>query len=280
MASSNIGPALGNPPFPGFTSSGGPNWVGDLIHSLSPTNPPTLSYNFAVTGAAVDHRITPNPDIDFDFVNLADLFVGSMGPEAGRSWNSENSAFVVWFGQNDLLLTWEKENYQAPIASVYDKILTSYFEQIDKLYFLGARKFILVAMESQYHTKSARAKGLVADTFTALERTPYFADSEDDVIKELVASDTRIWNAELRNRAVMFSGAHHDEGLSLQVVDIAPAFDRVLDHPKDFGAQNARCYNEDGTTCLWWDFFHPGQAIHREIAKAMYGALKTVGFYS
>lgn len=108
-----------------------------------------MSYNFAVTGAAVDRNITNNTTTDFDFVALTDLFAEVLGPYSSVVWDARTSVFIVWFGQNDLLLTWETENYAFPIGSTYDNIFATYFAQIDKLYFLGARRFILLNMDSR-----------------------------------------------------------------------------------------------------------------------------------
>lgn len=110
----------------------------------------------------------------------------------------------------------------------------------------------------------------------SVTQSPLFSGL-DDVVKRLIESDTAIWNAELRNRVIMFRGAHPDAIMT--VLAIAPAFQKVFDNPLDHAvSEDIHCENADGTSCAWWDYFHPGQAIHKEVAIAMDERLKAMGF--
>jgi len=140
----NVPAAFGNPPYPGETFCAGPNWVGNLVHTLAHT--PPLTYDFAVAGSPVDVQLTPVDHEVIDFPSQVDLW---MDPALKTGWDSDTSAIVVWFGQNDLMYTWEAQNYSSTVAPVYDAILNSYFQQIDRLFWAGARKFILVGLESK-----------------------------------------------------------------------------------------------------------------------------------
>jgi phospholipase/lecithinase/hemolysin len=69
-----------------------------------------------------------------------------------------------------------------------------------------------------------------------------------------------------------------NSGVSATIVDTQPPFNKALDNPTAYGATNATCYNSDGTTCLWFNDYHPGIAIHNLTAQAVASALK--GWFS
>lgn len=58
-----------------------------------------------------------------------------------------------------------------------------------------------------------------------------------------------------------------NDGVTARIVDTRKAFDKVIDDPVKYGASNATCYNADGVTCLWWNNYHPGHAIHALVAR-------------
>lgn len=63
-------------------------------------------------------------------------------------------------------------------------------------------------------------------------------------------------------------------GVTASIVDTQAPFNNALDNPTAYGAANATCYNSDGTTCLWFNDYHPGIAIHNLTAQAVASALK------
>lgn len=66
------------------------------------------------------------------------------------------------------------------------------------------------------------------------------------------------YNARLARHLTHFAAAH--EGVTARFVDTARAFQAAIDDPTAYGAANATCYADDGTSCLWWNDYHPGIA--------------------
>ncbi len=67
-------------------------------------------------------------------------------PPDNAQWSATNSMFVVWFGVNDL----ERSYYHNRQSSVNDEIFGSYFEQLDIMYNIGARRFMLFNMPRKF----------------------------------------------------------------------------------------------------------------------------------
>jgi phospholipase/lecithinase/hemolysin len=65
-----------------------------------------------------------------------------------------------------------------------------------------------------------------------------------------------------------------NSGVTATIVDAQAPFNKALDNPTAYGAPNATCYNSDGTSCLWFNDYHPGIAIHDLTAQAVASALK------
>lgn len=93
---------LGNPPLPGWTASGGLNWVGFLVSQLNATA--VLSYNFADGGATTDAALVKPWKAEVrsfgDQVKVAGEVEGS-----GR-WVGGERVVVVWMGVNDVGNAW------------------------------------------------------------------------------------------------------------------------------------------------------------------------------
>lgn len=54
--------------------------------------------------------------------------------------------------------------------------------------------------------------------------------------------------------------ASSNAGVNAKLVNTTTPFQTVLDNPTAYGAANATCFDDDGTTCLWWNNYHPGLA--------------------
>lgn len=90
---------LGNPTFPGWTTSGGPNWIGDYITQYNSS--PVYSYNFASGGATTDAKlVTPFAPTVLSFVDQVNLYLKSAQTAGFKKWNADDSVFAVWIGVN------------------------------------------------------------------------------------------------------------------------------------------------------------------------------------
>jgi phospholipase/lecithinase/hemolysin len=59
------------------------------------------------------------------------------------------------------------------------------------------------------------------------------------------------YNAALKERVEKFAKAN--AGVKVAVVDTTAPFMEAISNPKEFGAENATCFDESGTRCLWWN---------------------------
>ncbi|KAH7135395.1 hypothetical protein B0J11DRAFT_158558 [Dendryphion nanum] len=132
---------LGNPNYPGWTSSNGPNWVGFLTTTYNASL--VYTYNLAYGGATVDSAlVTPYAPTVLSLKNqVEDLYIPNYGAgtASGRKWTAQDSLFAVWIGINDVGNTWWLNN-----ATLYDAIFAEYTSLLTKLYDTGARNFLLL----------------------------------------------------------------------------------------------------------------------------------------
>lgn len=108
----DVGNPMGNPSYPGTTSTGGPNWVGILTTALNSSL--VLTYSYAYPGAIIDPAIF-EPGLPgllplIDPIDGQFLAEGGAGSKPSTSpWTSENSLFSVWIGLNEFYLTWAQD---------------------------------------------------------------------------------------------------------------------------------------------------------------------------
>ncbi|EAW11688.1 fungal cellulose binding domain protein [Aspergillus clavatus NRRL 1] len=93
---------LGNPTLPGWTSSGGLNWIGALISKYNTST--VLSYNFAYGGATTNASIVkPYAPTVRSFIDQVAEFSSSIATKPSYApWTAENSLVGVWMGVNDV----------------------------------------------------------------------------------------------------------------------------------------------------------------------------------
>ncbi|KAL5340216.1 hypothetical protein BJX70DRAFT_387447 [Aspergillus crustosus] len=235
---------LGNPPYPGWTSSGGPNWISNLVAVYN--NSLLLNYNLAYGGATVNATLVPpyTPEV-YSLIDQVTEFTEYLSPPpAFAPWNANNTLFAVWEGVNDVGGSW----WQPDPDALQIEILDQLFEHIELVYAGGARNFALL-------------------TVPPTDRSPYITQGENAeyTITHLSAA-IATWNTRLVEKAQELADAHPDA--VVRVVDTQPAFNDLL----DAGGEAADCWNADGVTCLWFNDYHPGLAIQDAVARAVVSA--------
>lgn len=142
---------LGNPPLPGYTASGGLNWVGFLVSEFNVST--LLSYNFAYGGATVDSDIVaPYEPSVLSFVDQVTEFSESIASHpTSAPWITANTLVGVWLGVNDV----GNAYYLSNITDILNEVVTRYFEQLQIIYDAGARNFFLLSCprKSQMETR-------------------------------------------------------------------------------------------------------------------------------
>lgn len=136
---------LGNPALPGWTASGGLNWVGFMVTEFNDTT--RLSYNFAYGGATVDaDLVEPYTSTVKSMIDQVADFSASLGthPEYAP-WTAENTLVGVWMGVNDI-----GNSYWLEDKALLQSIVAKYFEQLQIIYDAGARQFVLLTVPRKF----------------------------------------------------------------------------------------------------------------------------------
>lgn len=87
---------IGNPPFPGWTSAGGANWIGNLVGTYN--NSVLLNYNLAYGGATVNASLVPpySPEV-LSLIDQVAEFKQYLSPAPPSApWTANNTLVAVW----------------------------------------------------------------------------------------------------------------------------------------------------------------------------------------
>jgi phospholipase/lecithinase/hemolysin len=226
-----------------LTTSGGPNWVCDILID----NPGLLSYNFASGGATIDASIiAPKVPTALSLVDQVAEFTSNLVPApAYAPWVTNNTFFVIWIGNTDVTLAYKQSNW----STISQQIIDSYFTQVEILYNAGGRSFMFMEIPELQSTPAMLLESAANQQAMASAITQ-FNDLLNDRVNTLI---TKLGGNQFPASALFTSFA--------QVVDTQAAFSVMIDNPTVYGAPNASCYDSDGVSCLWTDLWNPGQQL-------------------
>jgi phospholipase/lecithinase/hemolysin len=176
-------------------------------------------------------------------IDQVSLFTTHLSPLPSSSLTADNTLFAIWIGVNDVGNAWSDAKW----GNLSQTIVSQYFSQVQKLYSGGARNFLFL-------------------TVPPIQRTPMvLAESNDTQVQEGAAVDT--YNTLLKAGVNAFKA--NSSGVTTWVFDTTGPFNTATNNPTTYGAPNATCFNGDGTSCLWFNNYHPGQAIHKLVAAGI-----------
>jgi phospholipase/lecithinase/hemolysin len=215
---------LGNPPYPGYTSSNGPNWVDFLTTTYNASA--LLTYNLAYGGATVDsHLVTPYaPTV----LSLSDQVTSEFLPKYGSHpsfapWTSSSSLFAFFIGINDVGNSWSLNN-----STLYSTIFTEYEDLLDAVYDTGARNFLFLSVPPVNRAPLTLNK----------DDGGYAEENEGKVILD--------WNKRLVDMTTRFK--RKNAGIRVFVHDTWGLFERVIKNPRVYeqtkGYKNVTGYCE------------------------------------
>ncbi|EPE08721.1 hypothetical protein F503_04308 [Ophiostoma piceae UAMH 11346] len=266
---------LGNPGYPGWTSSNGPNWVGYLTTKYNASS--LLTYNFAYGGATVDSDLVApyKPTVLSVKSQVLDEFVTgytsngpSKAPQApgAPQWHGNDSLFAIWVGINDVGNSFSQG--AAATATLNRRIFDVYSGLVNTLYTAGARNFVFLTVPPVNRSPLAVSNGKSSQ---ALEKEDIAAFNA--LLKTDLASDLQAKNS----------------GANVWVIDTAIPFNAVLDAPSVFpqtaGIKNTTGFCEayaNGTPAqdtykpecsvpvnqyFWLNSLHPTYPIHDVVAE-------------
>ncbi|KZV76539.1 carbohydrate esterase family 16 protein [Peniophora sp. CONT] len=228
-----VGNPLGNPAYPGWTATGGANWIDQATtasnHSL------VLTYNYAYGGATINASlVTPYEPTVLSLGDQVDQYLAQ--PNVGsdnKIWTSDNALFSVWIGINDL----GNSYYESGDRDAFnDVLLDNYFELVEKLFDTGARNFLFLNVPPT-------------------DRSPLIL-AYDASVQALLKSCITDFNTKLAQRASALASTH--SGVKTWIYDANTAFNKVLDNPTAYGFSDATSYG--GETDFWGNNLHPVSA--------------------
>jgi hypothetical protein len=241
----SVGNQLGNPAWPGLTTSAGKNWVGWILKD----NPNLLSYNFADGGATTDASlVAPIVPGAKSFVDQIAEFTSHLVPApASAPWLTNQTFFVIWIGNNDVVNAYKQANW----TTLYPTIIDRYFEQVEILYNAGGRGFITLGVPELQNTPAMLAKS-AADRqalTTAISQWNTYLNTKTDALRIRLGGNYFPADGNYTNFA--------------QYVDPGTAYDFTINDPGPaaYNMTNASCIDPAGVTCLWTDEWNVGHLL-------------------
>ncbi|KAH8666516.1 hypothetical protein BX600DRAFT_539643 [Xylariales sp. PMI_506] len=264
---------LGNPVYPGYTSSNGPNYIDYLTVKYNASE--LLTYNLAYGGATVDSNLvapylpTVLSLVDQVYDEFIPAYTGRhpAAPSA-PAWHGDDTLFTFWIGINDVGNSYF--NGTAATTALNARIFAEYAGLVDAVYRLGARNFVFLNVPPVDRSPLTAAEGAAA---AALER-----------------ADLAAFNGLIADLAHKLTAAHRGD-VNVWVYDANAVFTRVLDHPASY-PQTALYKNttdycvdyENGTAdedtfvaeCgipvneyFWLNSLHPTYPMHDVVAQTI-----------
>jgi phospholipase/lecithinase/hemolysin len=199
---------LGNPPYPGYTSSNGPNWVDFLTTTYNQSA--IYTYNLAYGGATVDSAlVAPYQPTVISMINQVQTqYLPIYGSHpASAPWTAESSLFAFWIGINDVGNSWWLNN-----VTLYDTIFAEYSGLLDQIYATGARNFLFLNVPPVN----------LSPLILTQNDNGYAAEYEGKTIAD--------WNARVVAMSNAFKANH--TGVTTFVYDTNALFSKVIQDPK------------------------------------------------
>ena len=259
---------FGNPPYPGYTSANGPNWVDFLTTTYNTTTLQTL--NLAYGGAVIDERLIAQylPTVLSMRNQVEDEFLPlyADGAQGTFTWESDNTLFASFLGINDI----GNAYYQANASDIFAADFETYASLVDTLYQSGARNFLFLNVPP-------------------VDRSPLtVSQGEWSITNEAAA--IAAFNANISALASNLSSTYADASVFL--FDTHALFTAVLDDPSVYPQTAAYTnttdyceYYENGTETwytddercesgsvdeyFWLNSLHPTFRVHNATAEAI-----------
>ncbi|KAF8850272.1 hypothetical protein BDZ45DRAFT_751925 [Acephala macrosclerotiorum] len=253
---------MGNPPFPGSTSSNATNWIGYLTTTYNSSL--ILTYNLAVAGTTLDNHVTDSYPVPVT-EQVFNRFMPGYAEGFWTPWKSDDTLFIMFIGINDVMI-------MNPIAgpeliSIDQRLFKTHMKLLNSLYGTGARNFLLMNVPP-------------------LERV-WQPPSVPQAEKDKYGSDALMYNRRVEKVAGALKGEFDDA--NVWVFDTHRIVNEALDDPKRFwqtsGIKNTTEFckkYELGTPTtdyfdsecgirvdeyFWLNALHPTYPIHDLIAE-------------
>ncbi|KDR69860.1 hypothetical protein GALMADRAFT_912633 [Galerina marginata CBS 339.88] len=227
----NVGNPIGNPPFPGYSATGGSNWVGYLTATYNRSL--LFTYNYAYGGATIDASlVTPYEPTVLSLTDQVNEFLNSVASKpASTPWTSANSLFSIWIGVNDIGNSYGSGGDRSAFS---DTLLNAYFALVQKLYNAGARNFLFANVPP-------------------IDRSPLML-AQSTSAQALEKSVIGTFNTKLAAKISAFQSAN--SGVKTFLWDSNAQFTTILNSPQTYGFQDATSFGS-AANMFWGNNYHP-----------------------
>ncbi|KAF8874987.1 hypothetical protein BD779DRAFT_1450461 [Infundibulicybe gibba] len=237
------GNPLGNPPYPGWTSSNGENWVDFVATAYNKSL--LLTYNYAYGGATIDAKlVTPFDPSVLSLTDQVNQFLNSVASKpASTPWTSANSLFSIWIGINDIGNSYYLSGDRSAFS---DTLLNAEFALVQKL------------SANVFSPSNVGARNFLFLNVPPVDRSPLMlAQAASAQAIEKTVIDT--FNSKLAAKASAFKSAN--SGVQTWIWDSNAAFKTILNSPKTYGFTDATSYGATGN--FWLNNLHPTSPAHK-----------------
>jgi phospholipase/lecithinase/hemolysin len=171
---------LGNPEYPGRTSSFGENYVDFLTTKYNHSYIQT--YNLAWAGGSIHNAVVPGFPGAMDMFNSVHtqfnpFYAPNHNPQwtldsqGDPIWTSTNSLFIIFIGINDIMVGWSYYN-QARNASTtitsHEALFHTYAGLLREMHASGARNFLILNVPAIEHSPNVQESNHVAGHTAAI----------------------------------------------------------------------------------------------------------------
>ncbi|KIK56259.1 carbohydrate esterase family 16 protein [Collybiopsis luxurians FD-317 M1] len=232
----SAGNPFGNPPYPGFTATGGPNWID--FDTVTNNNSLIFTYNYAFGGATIDASlVAPFEPTVLSVTDQVNQFLDTVANKpASTPWTSQNSLFSIWIGINDLGNSYFLSDNRTSFDTV---LLNAEFALVEKLYDVGARNFLFLNVPPT-------------------DRSPLLL-SQSTTAQAMLKANILDFNSQLVTFANNFKATH--SGVKTFIWDANAAFTTILNDPTAFGFQDATSFG-DAPNFFWINTLHTTSAAN------------------
>jgi phospholipase/lecithinase/hemolysin len=245
----NIANPIGNPAFPGYSATGGANWIGYVTGSYN--NSLLYTYNYAYGGATIDAKlVAPYLPTVLSVTDQVNEFLNSAAKKpASTPWTSADALFSIWIGVNDIGNSYGNGGDRSAFS---DTLLNAYFALVQKLYSAGGRNFLFANVPP-------------------IDRSPLMlaqSTSSQALEKSVIAT----FNSKLAAKIKAFQAAN--SGVKTFLWDSNAQFTTILNSPKSYGFQDATSFGS-ASNMFWGNNYHPstyankffGQTVGQTVLK-------------
>ncbi|KAI1118323.1 carbohydrate esterase family 16 protein [Nemania sp. NC0429] len=265
---------FGNPTYPGWTSSNGPNWVSYLTFKYNASK--LLTYNLAYGGATVDATlVTPyEPTVKSLRDQVESEFIpGYTGSARKATWTGKESVFAIWIGINDIGNSyWQGADGTAALNAKIFAVISSL---VDKIYAAGGRNFVFINVPPLDRTPLIIPQGATAVSLSKADVTAWNQKVVDLAKTLKTKADTNVWVYDSNKSFgdVMNNPKSHPESAGLKnTTAFCAAYQNGTPSPTTLDPSCGVPANQ----YFWLNNLHPTSAIHEVVARGI-ASLLTAG---